>query len=232
MKIEPVRQAQLWETVAERLRNAIVSGDLGPGTKLVEATLAEQFQISRGPVREAIRELAREGLVVELPRRGTVVSTLDIHDLIEVYGVREALEVAACGVIVRNANAREIEDLALPLEALEKTDDYLESVTHDLSFHRSIVGLAGNTRARAIYEQMLTQTMVLLRSAAEVDAAHRTKAAPSAHRAILSALIERDAAEAALAVSSHYRYAEERVFGALTARTDELPRSSSAKSDG
>jgi DNA-binding GntR family transcriptional regulator len=215
MRIEPVQQAQLWQTVAERLRAAIIAGDLQPGTKLVEASLAKQFEISRGPIREAIRDLARDGLVMELPRRGTVVSTLDIHDLIEVYAVREALEVAACRVIIRNSTESEIGDLELPLLALEATEDHLESVTHDLAFHGALVGLAGNSRAQAINQQMLNQTMVLLRTAAEVDAAHRTKATPAAHRDILTALIGRETAQAEIAVASHYRYAEERVFGAL-----------------
>ena len=90
---DPAVTVPLWESIAEFLRAAILSGELEPGSKLIETELAERFGTSRGPIREAIRELAREGLVTELPRRGTLVSTLTAHDLSEVYAVRQALEV-------------------------------------------------------------------------------------------------------------------------------------------
>ena len=86
-----MRPPKLWEAVLQRLRNAILSGELGPGTKLIETDLAERFGTSRRPVRQAIRELMGEGLIVELPRRGTVVSTMTTRDLAEVYAIREAL---------------------------------------------------------------------------------------------------------------------------------------------
>src|SRR5262249_20888373 len=71
---------QVWETVCERVRGSILSGELAAGAKLVEADLARSFGVSRGPIREALRELAREGLVVDLPRRGTFVCTLTQTD--------------------------------------------------------------------------------------------------------------------------------------------------------
>src|SRR5439155_2242489 len=113
-----VHQPQLWEAVLERMRTAILAGDLAPGSKLVETELAERFGTSRGPVREAIRELAREGLVVELPRRGTVVTTLTARDLAEVYAVREALEVAASRSVIASAGDGELRGLERHLAAL------------------------------------------------------------------------------------------------------------------
>lgn len=218
MKIDPVRQPQLWETVAERMRSAIVAGELPAGTKLVETELAEQFETSRGPIREAIRELAREGLVVELPRRGTVVSTLSARDLAEVYAVREALEIGASGEVVARATDAELEALELHLLALEAGPDYLVAAVHDLAFHRSIVALAGNTRMAAMYERMLTQTMLLLRAAADGNPTLRSTMRPSAHRDILGALRERNLPRARAAIEAHYRYAEERLYAALAER--------------
>jgi DNA-binding GntR family transcriptional regulator len=217
--IEPFRTPPLWETVLERLRDAILSGELRAGTKLVEVDLAERFGMSRGPIREAIRELVREGLVVELARRGNVVSTLTARDLAEVYDVREALEVAASKLAVERADDGSIAELERHLVAFEDGTggDYLANSAHDLAFHRTLVALAGNHRMTAIYDQMLTLTAHLLRTAAEANPTLQTTIRPSAHRDILEAVAARDAEGARQALEAHYRYAEERLFPELEA---------------
>jgi DNA-binding GntR family transcriptional regulator len=219
MDVEPLRQPQLWEAVLVRMRAAILAGELKAGSKLVETELAERFGTSRGPIREAIRELAREGLVVELPRRGTVVSTLTARDLAEVYAVREALEVKAAATVVERAADEDLRALETHLAAMEKAvdarRDYLVVAEHDLAFHRALVALAGNGRMAAIEDQMLAQTALLLRSAAEANPTLRTGIRRTAHRDILAALLARDAEASRRALESHYRYAEERLFPGL-----------------
>lgn len=199
------------------MREAILSGELGAGSKLREADLAERFGTSRGPIREAIRELVREGLVVEFDRRGNVVSTLTARDLAEVYGVREALEVAASRLAVERADDEAMRALEQHLEAFERGagGDYLANSAHDLAFHRTLVALAGNKRMAAIYDRMLTQTAHLLRTAAEANPTLQTTIRPSAHRDILDALAARSADRAREAIEAHYRYAEERLFPGL-----------------
>jgi DNA-binding GntR family transcriptional regulator len=214
--IKPVSRPPLWERVLEQLRAAILAGDLRAGEKLVEVDLAERFGTSRGPIREAVRELVREGLVVELPRRGNVVSTLTARDLAEVYGVREALEVAAVKLVVERADDGALAGLERHLHDFERADgDYLTNSAHDLAFHRALVGLSGNARMAAINEQMLTQTAHLLRAAAEANPTLQTTMRPAVHRDILAALRARDGAAATAAVVAHYRTAEERLFPGL-----------------
>jgi DNA-binding GntR family transcriptional regulator len=219
VNVEPVRPPQLWEAVVERMRAAILAGELRAGSKLVEVELAERFGTSRGPIREAIRELAREGLVVELPRRGTVVSTLTARDLAEVYAVREALEIAAGEAAVARASDEGLRTLEKPLAEMEAAlaagGDYLEVAEHDLGFHRALVALAGNGRMSAIEEQMLAQTTLLLRTAAEGNPTLRTGIERSAHRDILDALLARDAGLTRRTLAAHYRYAQERLFAGL-----------------
>jgi DNA-binding GntR family transcriptional regulator len=199
------------------MRDAILSGELAPGSKLVEVDLADRFGTSRGPIREAIRELVRDGLVVEFDRRGNVVSTLTARDLAEVYGVREALEIAAAKLVVGRADDESLWQLEGHLEAFERGtgSGYLANSVHDLAFHRALVALAGNKRMAAINDQMLTQTAHLLRTAAEANPTLQTTIRPSAHRDILDALAARDDQRVRQAIEAHYRYAEERLFPGL-----------------
>jgi DNA-binding GntR family transcriptional regulator len=216
----------LWKLVAANLREQILSGQLGPGTKLVEVELAQEYGTSRGPVREALRELAREGLVAELARVGAFVSTLTGHDLSEVYGVREGLELIACRATIERAAEDEIAALEQHLEAFERAwqegGGFLESAVHDLAFHRGLVALSGNVRMAGIYDQMLAQTMLLLRAAAEESPHLHEEMRRSAHRDILDALRARDPERAARAIDSHYRYAEERLFTDRAPTADRL----------
>lgn len=225
MSTPPHLPGPLWQIVAASLRERILSGQLKPGARLTETELAEQFGTSRGPVREAIRELAREGLVGELARVGAFVSTLTAHDLTEVYDVREGLELIACKHVIARATGADLAALEAPLVQLERSWDegatYLESAVHDLAFHRGILALSGNVRMAAIYDQMLAQTMLLLRAAAQESPRLRDTMRASAHRDILEALLARDEERARSAIADHYRYAEERLFGG---RMPDVPK--------
>lgn len=215
MSLQPVRSQHLWETIADQIRAVILSGELAAGARLVETELAERFETSRGPVREALRELAREGLVAELPRRGTVVSTLTGHDLAEVYSVREALELFAAKVVIARASDRELRALETPLKLFEAPGDYLERAVQDLEFHRQLLALTGIGRLTTIYGQMLTQTMLLLRTAAGASPTLRTAMRRDVHRDILDGLLARDDRRAQAAIERHYSTAEERLFAGL-----------------
>lgn len=214
--LDSVRVPQLWEIVAERMRSAILDGTLPAGSKLVESELAERFGTSRGPVREAIRELAREGLVAELPRRGTVVSTLTARDLAEVYAIREGLELAACKAVIERVSDAGLDTLREPLDAMEAARQskagYEVVAEHDFAFHRRLFVLAGNRRMLDINETMLIQSAVLLRTAAEANPTLQSDLDRPVHQEMLDALHARDLRRAHDAVMEHYRYAEERLF--------------------
>ncbi len=92
LRIDRLRKATFRQHIAERLRAAILAGDLAPGTALVETTLAAQFAVSRGPLREALRQLIEEGLLVTVPYTGTHVISLSVDDVQEIYSIRIALE--------------------------------------------------------------------------------------------------------------------------------------------
>lgn len=210
------RRRELWEDVLATLREAILGGSIPAGASLVEADLAERFALSRGPIRDALRELAREGLVVTLPRRGTVVSTISFSDIQEVYEIREGLEITAAKLVVDRALDSDLRALRASVKTLEdawtRDADYPESLALDLAFHRALVATAGNRRLETLYEQMLVQTQLNAVTAADLNPSLRRGMKRSAHRDIVRALSARDAEAAARAISDHYAYARERLL--------------------
>jgi DNA-binding GntR family transcriptional regulator len=213
----PLERRALWEVVAESLRAAIVSGAIPAGSSLVEADLAGLFNVSRGPIRDALRDLAREGLVVDLPRRGTIVSTLTFSDTRDVYAIREGLEGVGARLAIERASDADIERLRGAVVALEKAwdehMDYAESLLVDLAFHRQLVGLSANPRLIPLHEQMLSQTQLLIHHAVQVNPRLRLGMRRSAHREIVDAVARRDMDAARRAIADHYAYAEERLYG-------------------
>src|ERR1700745_3029365 len=101
----------LWQRVYDFLREEILSERLAPGAELQEVALAEELGVSRGPLREAIGRLAAEGLVTVRPRRGAVVRSLSKDEFLELYQVREALEVMAVRLAVPKLEADDFAQL-------------------------------------------------------------------------------------------------------------------------
>ena len=91
-RVDRLRKSTFRQHIAERLRSAILGGEIAPGAPLVETTLAAQFSVSRGPLREALRELIEEGLLVTVPYTGTHVIALTPEDIHEIYSMRITLE--------------------------------------------------------------------------------------------------------------------------------------------
>ena len=130
------------------LREAIVKGDIAPGEKLNEPRLAEQFSVSRGPLREAIRRLVAMGLVRHIPNVGASVVTLSLANITDLYDVREVLEGKAAALAATNMNDQERLELR---ELIEIHRQHIESnagqymqVEGDFDFHYKIIQGCGN----------------------------------------------------------------------------------------
>jgi DNA-binding GntR family transcriptional regulator len=204
---------QLWEEVLAILQQEILDGALAPGTRLIEAELAERFGTSRGPIREALRELERMGLVTDRPRQGVIVSTPSETDLDEIFAFREAIEQVAAKVAMERAEASDIGRLASVLDAMDAafaSGDKAGGLALDLEFHREIFLLSGNRRMLRAHDE-LASTVLL--------AATRTQAIrmdvfqpPAYHRNILAALAARDGRGLTKALRAHYQWSGDRVF--------------------
>lgn len=130
------------------LREAIVKGDIAPGEKLNEPRLAEQFSVSRGPLREAIRRLVAMGLVRHVPNVGASVVTLSLANITDLYDVREALEGKAAALAAINMNAEQCSELRNLIELhrqhIETNAGQYMQAEGDFDFHYKIIQGCGN----------------------------------------------------------------------------------------
>jgi GntR family transcriptional regulator of gluconate operon len=205
---------QLWEAVAGQLRDEILDGRLPAGVRLVEAELAERFGVSRGPIRDALQELARTGLAVDLPRRGTFVSSLSERDLEEVYVIRRAIEEAAVGLTIERADETDVAaifDALATAETAYEGDDLAAAWDADMAFHRTYCRLSGNGRLLELFDQLASQTVLLMRTTVESHASLAWTPPVELHRRIAQAIADRDASGAAAAVGAHYQYTQDRL---------------------
>lgn len=150
--------------VTASLRRMIITGELAAETHLVEAQLSTMFDVSRGPIRDALRQLEREGLV-ESRRRGVFVLGLTSADIQELYDLREAIETKVMA-ICHAADHLDVEEFAPHLEVMRRAAEASDSNAFseaDLAFHSTFYALAGNRRVldvwnqyRPTYEMMMT----------------------------------------------------------------------------
>jgi DNA-binding GntR family transcriptional regulator len=148
-KLEIRNYKPLGEVVFEYLRNAILGGELKPGERLMEVTIADQLGVSRTPVREAIRKLGKENFVIMIPRKGAYVADLTKKDILEVLEIRKELEGFAAYLASERMTIEEKEALAKTMEqfnASMATMDKKSMIDNDNAFHSLIFKATKNQR--------------------------------------------------------------------------------------
>jgi len=215
--------------IAERLRSAILNGYFGPGERLPEEQLARTMGVSRGPVREALAKLEREGLIVIRRNRGAFVAQLSREDLDEVYSLRVAIERLAVERCVENATVEDIAELQGVVdriaELMERGITEQEAAELDLKFH-DIMYRSG--RHRRLYDTWATlrpqiHVLLLNRNVAHDD--FRDLVVP-AHQAIIDAVQSRNADRAVEITMAHLQESYDKVRDGrqkLPERTPEIP---------
>lgn len=147
----------LRELVYEELKKQILTGAIVPGTRMMEIDLAEKMDVSRTPVREAIRKLEIEGLVTIEPRKGAYASDISVKDMLDVLEVREDIEGLAAALTARRITDEEIEEMEAANEAYFNavhTGDTEEIIRTDESFHKTIVKITGNKTLVSMMENL------------------------------------------------------------------------------
>lgn len=143
----------LRDVIFETLRKAIVSGDIKPGERLMEVSLANQMGVSRTPVREAIRRLEAEGLVKMIPRRGTHVSELSVKDIMDVLEVRAVLDKLATDLAakrIQQAQLKILESIHKQYISCVEKENMEGAIKKDVEFHDIIYAASGNPRLVAV----------------------------------------------------------------------------------
>jgi DNA-binding GntR family transcriptional regulator len=144
-------RALLSEQAYELLRDQLLAAEHAPGTRLVESEIARRLEVSQAPVRDALRRLAHEGLVLQLPRRGSFVAGMSAAEARNAYAVRAALEVVAVDGVVESNDPDLLPTLVATLEehlvamrAAAENDDIAQFVAADAAFHRTVWETSGN----------------------------------------------------------------------------------------
>ena len=207
METEP--RGNLEDIAYRKIRSAILARSLGPGARLAEPTLARMIDMSRTPVRGALRRLAAEGLVAITPNQGAVVSTPSAKDIRDAYVTREPLEALAARLAVESVTEGSLERLRTASEREIRTlrernlSEYIEA---NNDFHLTVAGMSGNKPLQASIQNCLTLTNVCL---AFFDPFYDVEVDESRsnweHRLLIEALQARDPSWAEAAMRVHIR---------------------------
>ena len=218
LQLPQIARRPLHEEAADRLRELIVQGQLGPGTRLNERLLCVQFGVSRTPLREAIKLLAAEGLVELLPNRGAIVAKIDAAQVAETLAVMGALEALAGELACRNASDAqlgEIRALHYEMLAMHARGDLAGYFRFNQAIHLKLVKYSGNAMLDQIYRQ-LNANVRRARYMANLTR-QRWDEAIREHEEILAALAVRDGMRLKALLADHLAHKLSSVIGALAA---------------
>lgn len=200
-----VERRSTTDQVLHELRTAIVSGRIRPCEPLPEATLAQAFGTGRSAIREALRHLVQEGLVVSELNRGAWVRPLSTEDVVDVYRARAAIEEAAVRVAQQRRDPCDLSELRAAQERICATCGATngdeapsqELIAADIDFHRALVARAGSPRLSRAHEPLAAESQMLL----NWHPVYPISDYASDHQALLDALL--DGGGAAEAVRAH-----------------------------
>ena len=205
--------ATLVDVAGNRLRDAILSGVLGPGEKIIEEQLCAAFGISRAPLREALRLLAQQGLVEHLPRRGSRVADWSPADILQLFELRNVLERHAIETALPLPDpAQDLEPVRAALARMDTSPGALDRDDAHRAFHAAVVSLANNRQLDITLEPILLKLQLPMAKNLREEA--RQHAEPGRgegsaddgierHKAILSALETNDPAVVVEAIRDH-----------------------------
>ena len=208
----------LRDKVVDELRRRIIDGVHEPGDRLTEERLAEDFGVSRNPVREAIRVLEAEGFLHAQPRRGAVVASMSVRDVEDLFDVRLSLETLAATLAAERAGAAGSATLTKLLGRAGTTPRTADLAALNTRFHSEICALSGNALLTGLMESLHSRLQWVYRQSVETRAADSW----AEHRDLADAILAGDPDAAGRAARRHV----------LAARTAALGRAETAAARG
>jgi phosphonate utilization transcriptional regulator len=211
--ISMLQKHSLTGAVQQEIERLINVGELGPGDKLTEASLAERLGVSRGPVREAFRVLEEVGLVQLEKNRGVYVRQIPLEEALEIFDLRAMMEAYVGSTLAVNASEDQLgqlRTLVVQMEHAVKVEDEAAYYRLNVEFHEAMVSYAGNKKLIGMYRK-LTRELSLFRRRNFSDHALLVTSV-NEHRDILDAIGSRNAAKAAEALRQHVLMSRERTI--------------------
>lgn len=206
----------LRDVVFNTLRQAILRGEMEPGERLMEIQLAQKLGVSRTPIREAIRKLELEGLVIMIPRKGAEVAHITEKDMRDVLEVRSTLEELAVTLACKNVNPEKIDELKSANKVFESaivSKDVVNIVDADVQFHDIIYAMTDNQRLIQIINNLREQ---MYRYRLEYVKDARTHSILiSEHNDIIRKLSEKNVTDARIVVRQHINNQEKGIVRLL-----------------
>jgi DNA-binding GntR family transcriptional regulator len=192
--------------VLKIIHDGIIDGLFEAGERLTESRLAKQFKTSRAPVREALRNLEKEGLLVYFPHRGYFVRKLGLEDITEIFEVRSALEELAISLLIKHAGESDIhvlEEIVSKMEDLELKNEVFRATELDTLFHEQLCRISGNKYLLNVWESMRAQIRIAVLACNSSFPVY--EGFVEGHRAVLEAIKSKDLTIAKAAIQNHIR---------------------------
>lgn len=208
--------------VQSAIEQMIMSGELRGGDKVNEISLSERFGTSRGPLREACRALAQEGLLVAIPNRGVFVRELDLREALEVYDVRSALDELMGRLIAERITDTQVQELYRLIDRMDRAaaERDLESYyPANLEFHNCLLAYANNRRLERLYRSLIKELHLFRRKGLLQSGSMRIS--NEEHRQIVQSIDARDPIAAGVGMKSHVLAAKQRLLAAVEAEREQ-----------
>jgi DNA-binding GntR family transcriptional regulator len=222
--LSPPIKRTLSDEVVERLRRAILGGHLAPDEQLRENLLAESMGVSRGPIREALNRLEREGLVINRSNGRSFVARLSRQDVEEVYSLRRVFERLAVGYVCQRASQAALDEMQVVVDemaaSVQRGMTEQEAADLDLRFHDILYRASGHQRLLSYWTTLRPQIHIFLLSRNVASPDFRESAARG-HQAILDAIKDRDEIRAQARLEEHLDFGYTRVIGSYSQNGDK-----------
>lgn len=207
------RRGRLGGSVHQRIEALVLNGEIGAGERVNELSIATQFNVSRGPVREALRALEHAGLLVSIPNRGMFVRKVELADALNLYDVRAGLARVAGRLAAQRVSVEQLESLRANYDKMQSACESRDTrgfYATNLEFHSQIIHCAANRSLTSISDAVRNELQLYLRDA--VIGPAQLKTSQAEHRAILDAIADGDAERAGAGFEAHILAGKQRML--------------------
>lgn len=213
--MEPRGNKKIW--VYENLKRRIISVELLPGSPIIEAEFAEALGVSKTPIREALRQLERDGFVVNVPSRGSMISHITTQEIHDVFQIREIIEAGAAKRAALGGANQEIAKLRAENDGLLEDLDSIEEYVHEWGawedIHQAVVKSLGNVGLQEVYQGLLDRILRIRNHYGKRLTRRRYHDIIVEHNALADAILGGDGDAAELAMQRHLHNASQFLMG-------------------